>query len=182
MKLKFVTSNENKLKEASSILEFEIENEPIDLTEIQDIGVEKIVENKIKEAYTKIKKPVIVEDTGLYLNSINGFPGALVKWVLKTIGDKGIYDLVKDKEKSAYAKTSIGYYDGNELKIFSGTIKGQITEPKGSTNFGWDTIFKPEGWKKSFSEMPKEEKNKISMRKKAFEKLKNYLESEKANH
>lgn len=178
MKLTFVTSNENKFREVSSILGYEMERKEIDLTEIQDIETDNVVESKVKEAYNKIGGPVIVEDTGIFLEAWDGFPGALIKWVLKAKWDEGIYELVSTQDnKKAYAKTSVGYYDGNELKVFSGIVKGQICEPRGSTDFGWDTVFVPEGYNESFSEMGREGKNKISMRKKAFEKLREFLES-----
>lgn len=178
MNLLFVTGNENKLKEASDILGFSVEGVSIELPEIQDIEVDKIIESKVRSAYEKIKKPIIVEDTGLYFEYMNGFPGALIKWMIKSIGDKGISNLLNLFEnKKAYAKTSIGYFNGNEFKLFNGTIRGKISEiPKGKNGFGWDTIFIPDGFEKTFAEMTNEEKNKLSMRKIAFEKLKKFLD------
>lgn len=178
MELLFVTGNENKLKEASKILGFEVENVKLDLPEIQDIEVDNTIKDKAKRAYEEVKKPLIIEDTGLYLESMNGFPGALIKWVLKSIGSKGITKIIKNMEnKKAYAKTSIGYFDGNKVHIFSGIIKGRICEePKEGKNFGWDNIFKPENYDRTFSEMTDKEKNNISMRKTAFEKLKKFLD------
>ncbi len=177
MELLFVTGNENKLREASQILGFEVKGIKIDAPEIQDIEVDNIIEYKARRAYEEVKKPLIIEDTGLYFESMNGFPGALIKWVLKSIDNEGIIKLLNSMDnKRAYAKTSIGYFDGNKFYIFSGIVKGEICEePNGENGFGWDKIFRPESYDKTFAEMTNEEKNSISMRKIAFEKLKEFL-------
>ncbi|MAF80132.1 non-canonical purine NTP pyrophosphatase, RdgB/HAM1 family [bacterium] len=171
----FVTSNKNKLREFEEILEIKLEQIELDLDEIQEIDVKKVIEHKASEAYAKIQKPVIVEDTGLYIESWKGFPGALAKWVDKTIGFKNIPHLLKG-DRRARAETAVGYYDGKEFRSFRGKIEGSIpTKPRGETGFGWDTIFVPEGHEKTFAEMDAEEKNKISMRRSALEKLKLFL-------
>lgn len=177
MDLLFATSNKNKLKEASQILGFEVKDIKIDLPEIQDVEVDNIIEYKTRKAYEEVKRPIIAEDTGLYFESMNGFPGALIKWVLKSVDNEGIIKIIKNMEhRRAYAKTSIGYFDGDKFHIFSGIVKGEICEePKGDNGFGWDKIFKPESYDKTFAEMTNEEKNSISMRKIAFEKLKEFL-------
>ena len=177
MELLFATTNKNKLREASEILGFEIQGVAVDVPEIQDIEVDKVIKAKCYSAYEKLQKPIIVEDTGLYFKALNSFPGALIKWALKSIGDKNLPKLLDSFEnKNAYAKTSIGYFDGNNFHIFSGEIEGEIVpEPKGENGFGWDTIFKPKGYGKTFAEMTNEEKNSLSMRKISFEKLKEFL-------
>jgi len=188
----FVTSNENKLNEARQILGDElseaVQRIDIDSEEIQALYVRQVVEKKVMDAYNKARKrdPAIkegsmffVEDTGLYINAWNGFPGAHVKWVLKAKGPPGICSLVKDcPDKSAYAETCIGLYDGNELKIFTGRVDGKIVDtPRGQTKFGWDPAFQPDGYDQTFAEMGIAKKNEISMRRKAFLQLKEYLES-----
>ncbi|MBS3143909.1 RdgB/HAM1 family non-canonical purine NTP pyrophosphatase [Candidatus Woesearchaeota archaeon] len=175
----FITSNENKIKEASLIIGKEVKSINIDLNEIQAIEAKDIVEKKAREAYDKIKKPVIVEDTGLHIKELNGFPGALVKWMLKSIKDDGICNLIRNKEnKEAYAETCIGYFDGSNFSVFSGRIDGFISDkPRGNNGFGWDTIFIPNGFSKTFAEMSDEEKNNISMRKMAFIKFKEFIDN-----
>jgi non-canonical purine NTP pyrophosphatase (RdgB/HAM1 family) len=116
------------------------------------------------------------EDTSVYINCLNNFPGPLIKWVLKAIGDKGLAELtLKYKDHSAVAKTVIGYTDGEKIKFFEGTLEGEIVLPKGDRGFGWDKIFKPKGHTKTLGEMSLDEKNKISMRKQALMKLKKHL-------
>lgn len=174
----FVTGNPNKAKEAENILGQRINQIDIDIDEIQAIDVEDIVKDKAKRAYQEIKKPVFVEDNGLYLKAWQGFPGALIKWVLKTLGNEKIIQFLGNDDCSASAKVAICLYDGKNFQIFVDEIKGQITtQPRGEHGFGWDPIFQPDGYEKTFAEMTADEKDTISMRKIALEKLKDYLEN-----
>ena len=177
MKLYFITGNKNKFEEIKSILP-EVEQLDIDLPEIQEIDAKEIIKAKLIEALKHKKGEFIVEDTSLYLDCLNGLPGPLIKWFMKTIGNQGIYNLTKKFGNSnAEAKTFIGYAKSkDEIYYFEGKIKGKIVEPKGNSNFGWDPIFQPEKNLKNFAEMDKEEKNKISMRRNAVNKLKEFLE------
>ena len=169
-----VTSNENKFKEFKEILGFRLKHTNLDLDEIQTIDVKKVVEHKAKQAFNKIKKPVIVEDTGLYFEAWNGLPGALAKQFDKTIGYRKLCRLLKTNRR-AKAETVVGYYDGKNYLSFSGEIWGRISsEPKGETGFGWDIIFIPKGYNRTFAQLANE-KNKISMRKIALEKLRKFL-------
>jgi len=175
MPLIFVSSNENKTKEIESILGMKLKRVNLNIPEIQSIDVEIVARDKVKKAYDLVKKPVMVEDTGLYIQEWNGFPGALVKWVLKYIEKQGICKLVS-KNRKAFAKTCVCLFNGKEMKTFTGEIQGEIAEEPGKSNgFGWDPIFVPLGYEKPFSELG-EEKNKMSMRRKAFEKVKTFLE------
>ncbi|NQZ84530.1 MAG: non-canonical purine NTP pyrophosphatase [Nanoarchaeales archaeon] len=170
----FVTGNKNKLIEVSEILGYQIKNKNVDLPEIQAINVIDVVREKVKVAYEILKVPVLVEDTGIYFNTLNKYPGALIKWLLDSTGDVGIYNsLAAYKDKSATAQTIVGTYDGKEYKFYSGEMDGTIVEPRGELGFGWDKIFEISKLKKTVAELTKEEKNKISMRKIAFENFKN---------
>ena len=148
----------------------------MDLEEVQDIDARKIIEAKLREALRHQPGAFIVEDTSLYLDALNGLPGPLIKWFMKTIGNEGLYKIANSfGNYEAEAKTIIGYTDGQKTEFFEGVVKGTIVEPRGETNFGWDPIFQPEGHTKTFAEMSAEEKNSLSMRKLAAEKLKAYL-------
>ena len=120
---------------------------------------------------------MIVEDTSLYFDALNGLPGPLIKWFLKTIGTDGLYEIAsKLGNTRAQAKTIIGYAkDANHIEFFEGVIEGEIVAPAGDGGFGWDPIFKPSGYDKTFGQMSRPEKNSFSMRKIAFEKLRNHL-------
>jgi len=174
MTLYFITGNKGKFKEVKSIIP-SVKQIDLDLPEIQELDPKKVIEEKLKEATKKHKGEFFCEDTSVYINEMNGLPGPLIKWFLKSMGLKGIYGLAsKFKSRKAVASTMIGYTNGKKIKFFEGKLKGKITKPKG-TGFGWDPIFQPDGFNKTLGEMSLIEKNKISMRKKALEKLKNYL-------
>jgi len=184
MEIYFVTSNQRKLDEAKQILQQDIRSIKIDTPEIQEVDTRKVVEQKVMEAYKQLqeKKPIFVEDTGLHIKAWNGLPGALIKWFMKPKVEVGIDRLCKMMkgfpEREAYAEACIGFYDGNEVRYFTGRVDGTIVDaPRGPVNFGWDPIFQPNGYNQTFAEMGPVEKNKISHRKKAFEEFKKYLDS-----
>ena len=169
----FITGNQAKVKEFEEILGIKLDSKNIDLPEIQAVDVEKVVEQKAKTAYAIVNIPVIVEDTGLYFNELNGLPGALIKWFQLRLSNQAICGILK-KDRSAIAKTCICYYDGKEARTFVGEIRGEIALiPKGENGFGWDDIFIPEGENRTFAEI--ENKNEVSMRKIALDKFKEYL-------
>ena len=174
MKLYFITGNQNKLKEAKAILP-EIEGLDIELTEIQSLDPHEIIKHKLEEARKKHEGTFIVEDTSLYVECLNGLPGPLIKWFMKSIGNEGICKIIKDFDnKKASAKCLIGFFHDKNIEYFEGSINGNIVAPQG-TGFGWDPIFLPDNHEKTFAEMGLDEKNKISHRKLAFEKLKEHL-------
>jgi inosine triphosphate pyrophosphatase len=176
MALYFITGNPEKLTEAKAILG-DVEQIELDLLEIQDLDQQKIIAEKLREATKQHKGEFFVEDTSLYLDCLNGFPGPLIKWMLERIGNKGIFELVsKYENKEVTAKTVVGWTNGKDIKFFTGEAKGIIVSPRGPNDFGWDQIFQPLGYEKCWSEMSREEKNKISMRRKALLKMKEYLE------
>lgn len=174
MKIIFLTGNQGKLSEATSIIP-EIEGIEIDLPEVQEIDAKKIIENKLKEAAKHLEDNLIVEDTSLYLDGLGGLPGPLIKWFMKTIGNEGLVKIADSFGNKAEARTWIGYLNNGKVEFFEGVIKGTIVEPRGENGFGWDAIFQPEGYEKTFAEMTMEEKNELSMRKIAFQRLKDYL-------
>ncbi len=176
MALYFITGNENKLEEVRAILP-DVLRLDIDLPEIQDIDPKEIVKAKLMDAFKHRSGGFIIEDTSLYLNCLNGLPGPLIKWFLKAIGNEGLFRIADSFGNfSAEAKTIIGYAeDPQNIQFFEGSVKGKIVMPKGESNFGWDPIFQPEDYDKTFAEMEKVEKNKISMRRIALEKLKDFI-------
>jgi XTP/dITP diphosphohydrolase len=178
MSIFFITGNQGKFREAKAILP-QIEQFDIDLPEIQHIDAKKIIQFKLKTAFKHKQTQFIVEDTSLYLDCLNGLPGPLIKWFEKSIGLEGIFQLCqKYNNFQVYAKTLLGYAKDEETIHFSeGIVKGKITSPIGDNGFGWDKIFIPDGFDKTFAQMTMEEKNQISMRKKALVKLKEYLNS-----
>ncbi|MBZ1356594.1 MAG: RdgB/HAM1 family non-canonical purine NTP pyrophosphatase [Candidatus Nealsonbacteria bacterium] len=175
----FATKNLNKIKEVNAILGYELEQIAIDLYEPQAIDLSKIISEKAQDAFNKTGKTVLVEDTAIEFNGWNGLPGALVKWFLDTVGNEGLIKMMAGfEDRSAVAKTAVAFFDGEKTHSFIGTIKGKISDSvRGDDVFGWDPIFIPDGSSKTFAEMTKEEKNEISMRKKALELMKKSITS-----
>lgn len=177
-KIYFVTGNKDKLREAESMWS-EIEGIDIDLDEIQEIDSTKIIKAKLKEAIKQ--KPginLMVEDQSLVIDGMNGLPGPLIKWFVKSMSLERMAKLAESMgDKTAEAKTIIGYADKfGKINYFEATIKGRIVSPRGNIGWGWDYIFQPEGYDKTFAEMTMEQKNKLSMRRIAIEKLRKFVE------
>lgn len=181
MVLYFITGNKNKFDEAQTILGGELEQLDIDLPEIQHIDAREVVKDKLQEALKHHDGPLIVEDVSFEMKSLNGFPGPLVKWMIDAMGVGGLYK-VADKMGNlvAYSIATIGYAKNkNEIYFFEGRLKGKLVPNIGTSGFAFDRIFIPDGHTKRFSEMTSEEKNKISHRRLALDKLKEFLENEK---
>ena len=171
----FVTGNHQKLKEFEEILGIKLNHSDLDLEEIQSINVEEVAEHKARQAYALLNEPILVEDTGLYFEDLNGLPGALIKHFVKKLSLEKICSLVGENRK-ARAVTCICYFDGEEIKIFVGETEGEVArEPRGTNGFGWDPIFIPEGYEKTFAELSDEEKTSKFMRKEAIKKFKSFL-------
>ena len=174
----FITSNKGKFEEVRAILS-EIEQLDIDLLEMQEIDAHAVIRAKLEAAYAHHNGEFIVEDLSLHLECLNGLPGPLIKWFLKTIGNEGLVEIAsKFGNDKATAKAMIGYArSADDIHFFEGVIEGRIVPPRGEGGFGWDSIFLPDGYDKTFGEMTQEEKNAISMRRIAVNKLKGYLEN-----
>ena len=113
--LLFVSSNIHKFKEAKQILDFfGIQFFKLNLEEIQSNSIKEIAIKKSQDAFSKCKKPLIIEDDGLHIDSLDGFPGPYSSYVHKTIGNKGILDLLK-KNRSAKFVSTITYCDKNNF-------------------------------------------------------------------
>lgn len=172
----FITGNKHKFDEVRDILT-DIEQLDIELPEIQEVDAKVIIKAKLQEALKHQKGDFIVEDTSLYLDCLNGLPGPLIKWFLKSIGNKGLVELSERLGNSrAIVKTIIGYAKNHEeIHFFEGVVRGKIVQQRGESGFGWDSIFSPDGHSKTFSEMTLEEKNEISMRRMAINQLRDFL-------
>lgn len=176
MEFIFITGNKDKFAEASQIIPDLIQKD-LDLTEIQEIDSKKIIVAKLEEAKKQVQGNLIVEDVSFNMECISGFPGPLIKWFLKSLGNEGIYKIAKDANNfNLEVKVIIGlsFENGNTV-FFEGVTIGTIVSPRGENGWGFDSITQPLGQVKTFAEMTDEEKNSISMRRIAFTKLKDYL-------
>ncbi|MFC1753823.1 non-canonical purine NTP pyrophosphatase [Thermoproteota archaeon] len=176
MTLYFITGNPGKFEEVKSILG-DVERIDMDLPEIQETDAHMIIKEKLLSALEHHEGEFIVEDTSVFIDSLNGLPGPLIKWFLKSIGDKGVADMASKMGDKGEVKTIIGYAKNkDDIHFFEGSVKGRIVAPRGDGGFGWDKIFEPDGYSETFGEMTREAKNRISMRRIALNKLKDFLE------
>lgn len=177
----FITGNEDKFREFGELVKnAKLIREDIDLPELQGTP-EEIVKEKSRLACNIIKKPCFVDDTSLCFNSWGGLPGPYIKHFLEYMGPDNLSNtLIKSsKDLSAKAITSIGYCEpGKEPICIQGITEGKISTPKGNKNFkkGWDSIFIPNGSKKTNAEMESSEKHIYSQRTKAIRLFEEFLE------
>eukprot|EP00914_Ancora_sagittata_P005872 GHVO01011814.1.p1 GENE.GHVO01011814.1~~GHVO01011814.1.p1 ORF type:complete len:197 (-),score=30.75 GHVO01011814.1:383-973(-) len=192
MKLYFCTGNQGKLKELSKTFEgcgIEIQNIDIEIPEWQGTSHE-IARKKCTWAYDSISATapeggdihLIVEDTSLGFNAMNGLPGPYIKWFVQELGPPGLHKMLHGfEDKTAVATCTFAYWNGvgKGPLLFEGKTAGTIVEPRGGNNFCWDPVFQPEGSTKTYAEMDREEKGSISHRGKAGILLREFLVSQK---
>ncbi|MDY6965879.1 MAG: XTP/dITP diphosphatase [Halobacteriota archaeon] len=168
----FVTGNTGKVKEVLKMAppEMEIEQIDYDYPEIQVDELEQVASHGAKHSSEFLKKPIIVEDSGLFVDVLDGFPGPYSAYVFKKIGNEGILKLMAgEKDRGATFKSVVGYCEpgGNPL-LFVGSVDGKISEEiRGKHGFGYDPIFST--GESTFAEMGIEKKNEVSHRRRAFE-------------
>lgn len=177
-KLTLITGNPSKAKYLADYFHIPVAHKKIDLPELQSLDLREIVEDKARRAYEVLGTPVLVEDVSLTFHALKRLPGPLIKWFLETLENDGMCKMLDGyDDRSASAEVMYGLCDGGAVIIFHGSIDGHIaTEPRGETNFGWDPIFIPNGYSKTWAQMSGDEKHLTSMRKPALEVLATYLE------
>ena len=150
------------------------------LQEIQSDSLEKVAFHKALDAFSLCSKPVIIEDDGLFINSLKGFPGPYSSFVFKTIGNEGILKLLKSK-RSATFQSVIAYCERkDDVQLFNASVSGQIPRKPVGKKWGYDPIFIPEGQTKTYAQL--EEKNLVSHRYLAIKKFANwYLHRHESN-
>lgn len=174
-----VTGNVHKFEEARLVLnEFDLSVAMlnVDTVEIQADSVETVAKVSVKDAAEKCSLPVIVEDAGLFIKALKGFPGPYSSYVFRTIGVDGIIKLMEnERERAALFHSSVAFASPNRetTKVFHGTIKGAIVlESKGSGGFGFDPIFSCDGGSsETFADMSMDRKNLFSHRAKALRRF-----------
>ncbi|MEJ5292328.1 MAG: XTP/dITP diphosphatase [Candidatus Methanosuratincola sp.] len=188
MELYFATGNPHKLAEANSVLsEFGIllKPAPSPKVEIQSESLEEIARYAAEDAYRSLGSPLVVEDSGLFIESLNGFPGPYSSYVYKTIGCGGILRLLEGHcNRRARFECVVVYAGDGVLRSFVGIAKGSIAGAlRGSGGFGFDPIFiSEELYGKTFSELSPSEKSAVSHRGKAFRALGEWLSLRGGDH
>ncbi|TPX59225.1 hypothetical protein PhCBS80983_g02578 [Powellomyces hirtus] len=179
----FVTGNANKLLEVQQILEpagVNIKSHSLDLPEYQ--GTTTFVsQEKARAAANILGSPVLTEDTSLCFKAMNDLPGPYIKWFMAGLGHEGLNKMLAGfDDKSADAVCTFAYCKpGGEPIVFEGRNQGTIVPASGPVGFGWDPIFKPDGYDTTYAEMQKDIKNTISHRFRALEKVLEFLKDPK---
>ena len=174
-----VTGNRNKLMEAERILGRRLSCEPLDLPEIQSLDLFAVLRAKGEEAWRRLRRPVVVEETGLSLDALGGFPGPLVKWMLEAVGAAGIARTAHALgDPRATASCALIYRDRETTLVAEGKTRGTLVrEPRGNDGFGWDPVFAPEGRRETYAELGSEAKDRLGHRGMAWRELRRVFEA-----
>ncbi|SDJ41066.1 XTP/dITP diphosphatase [Natronorubrum texcoconense] len=171
MTIRFVTGNEGKVSEAREYFEgiASVEQVQYDYTEVQSDSLADIATHGARETFEALEsdEPVIVDDTGLFVDALGGFPGPYSAYVEDTVGVERLWRLASEEEnRRARFRTVLVYADADGTETFEGSVAGTLVAPRGEGGFGYDPIFEYNG--ATLAEMSTEEKNAISHRGRAF--------------
>ncbi len=172
----YITGNKKKAEYLESYLGHPIEYLKLDLDEIQSLDLKEVVRHKVRQAYSQIKKPIVVEDTSLEFRALGRLPGPFIRFFLEEINHQDICNLLKDKDRKAIARTMYAYFDGEREEYFEGFMEGTISEePSGNVGYGFDPIFIPNGYMVTKASLGDEDYKKVYMTIKPIAKLKEFL-------
>ena len=173
-----VTGNPGKLAETRRLLGRDVESIDVDLPEIQSLDLTEVLEAKAAEAARHATGSFVVEETGLELAGLNGFPGPLVKWMLEAIGPAGIAQVgMATGSPGVTARCGLLFRDGERTVRVEGTTEGTLVlPPRGSHGFGWDPVFLPEGCDQTYGELSDRDKDRLGHRGRAWRLLAEELE------
>ena len=165
-----VTGNKNKAAEVAAFFHgiTEVSHISFDCIEPQSEDIAEIARAKAQQAFAALKIPLIVDDTGLFIEALSGFPGPYAAYVQDSLGNAGVLRLMEGiTNRRAYFATSIAYIDETGIRTFEGRVEGEITDvPRGTDGFGYDPIFSVRGC--TLAEMDMAEKNTVSHRARAL--------------
>ena len=148
----------------------------VKINEIQSESMDAIAVDKALKAYEKLRRPLIVEQTGLLISDFGNLPGGLTQVFWDALQADKFCRYFSTGSAEVTAETVLAFCDGKKIYTFTGSKEGTIVKvPRGNRDFQWDCVFQPRGYDKTFAEMG-EIKNTLSMRKIALEKLRVFLE------
>src|SRR5919106_2632940 len=182
--LHFASNNYNKYVEIQSVLQkysIDVYFSRTIVTEIQSNFLIEIAREKSRSAFEQISMPIIVEDDGLFIDELNGFPGQYSSYSFETIGNDGLIKLlINSKTRIAYFKSVFVFYDGNILQSFVGETKGKIAHRPMGKGWGFDPMFVPDGIDLTFGQLHQENrKEEFSHRTQALIKFANWYNCKK---
>jgi XTP/dITP diphosphohydrolase len=170
VKITMVTGNPGKAAEVAAFFggSLEVGHVALTIPELRSDDIAEIARGKARYAYGELNTPLIVDDTGFFIDALKGFPGPYAAYVLDSIGNAGILKLMEGRgDRRARFTTAIAYADERCTEVFCGTLEGVIAHaPRGHNGFGYDPIF--ESGNKTLAELSLEEKGRISHRARAL--------------
>jgi XTP/dITP diphosphohydrolase len=168
-----VTGNLGKLAEARRLCGADLEAVEVDLPEIQSLDLITVLRAKGEEASHRLGRPLIVEETGLELDAMAGFPGPLVKWMLEAVGAEGIARAALALgDDRVTARCALLLLEPEREVVAVGETHGRVAlPPRGDGGFGWDPVFVPDGENRTYAELSPEEKDRLSHRGRAWREL-----------
>lgn len=170
MTLRFVTGNAGKVNEVEALLDTPVEQVDFAYVEPQASTLEPIAIAGAVESHTHLggNDPLIVEDSGLFIEALRGFPGPYSAFVESTLGIERVWSLAESEtDRSARFESVVAFTDGRRVETFTGAVEGTIVSPRGTGGFGYDPIFEVEG--RTLAERTTAEKNELSHRARALE-------------
>lgn len=177
----FVTGNAGKRREAERLLGGTLESLELDLPEIQSADLFTVLRAKGEEAFRRLGRPIVVEETGFEIEALNGFPGPLVKWMLEAVGAEGLARtaLALDNPRARACCALLVRDPLGSVEAF-GYTEGRLVLPaRGDQGFGWDPVFEPDGEDKTYGELSSEEKDRLGHRGRAWRALLDVLRRER---
>lgn len=186
MTIQFITTNAGKFAEVSEqLLEANVRVVHLDrgYPEIQTDRLEKVLKYAATGLDDEVRDDYLIDDSGLFIEALGGFPGVYSAYVQKRLGNKGVLKLMAgEKYRAAHFETAFLLRRGSDHEVFHGECRGTIAEAeRGRGGFGYDPIFIPEGETRTFAEMSVAEKNRMSHRGRAVEALLAHLKATKGN-
>jgi len=180
--LTFVTSNRHKFAEVHAILAdrgISVAMRSMELREVQADTLEEIATEKVREASVAVDGPVIVEDTGLFIDVLRGFPGPYSAYVFRTLGNQGILRLLEETaDRRATFKSVFAYGDPDgSVECFGAGAPGTIALTCRGEGWGYDPIFTPDNASgRTYGELG-DDKNRLSHRRAALDKLAGWVQA-----
>ncbi|WP_336036138.1 RdgB/HAM1 family non-canonical purine NTP pyrophosphatase [Halobacterium yunchengense] len=176
--LRFATTNPGKVREAEEYLDgvYDVEQHDYDYVEVQSSDLAEIAARGAEDAFEAggDDVPVIVDDAGLFVRGLDGFPGPYSSYVEDTLGVERVWQLAEglDDRRAAF-RCVVAFADGDTTETFAGSVQGTLVAPRGDGGFGYDPIFEHGG--ETFAEMGTDRKNALSHRGRALAKLADWL-------
>lgn len=187
-KIYLATQNKGKAEELKSLIKlpgWDVEGLSLSLDEIQSLDILEVASFKMNNALQQARDKsltgyVLIDDTSLEIEALNGLPGTLIKWFLARLSSDQISKLkaINGESARAICMLGLGNIETNQANYFRGETLGLIKPAKLIDTFGWDDIFYPLGKDSSYAALPKDIKNRISHRQAAARSLVNHLRSQ----